>query len=328
MCKFELALNVFVIIIADAVSQSVRDRSWLCFKRSVMNPHLNGGSFRYMDGCLWCENVKLKTVKESIERKLGWSGPIFVYSKEQLSNNIKSYLGALLEYNLNFGLGYALKANSNYHLLKIIQQFDCFSVTVSGYEIEMALLAGFRADRIIFNGNGKQNWEIEKAIQNGCLLNIDSIFDVNSISLVAKKLNSKCRILVRINPDLDAKVHPHNCTALAHSKFGIELKQFDAVVNKILENNESLILVGIHSHIGSTVDDVSLYEDVCRVLLEIAHKLRDLGFAELKFINIGGGLGIDYTKQDSTFPLAKDLIKKISHLFHHEDFMLLLEPGR
>lgn len=276
---------------------------------------------------LWCENVDLKIAKEVISGAVLWDGPMFIYSKNKLINNIKTYHDQLIENNITYHLGYALKANSNYHLLKVVNEQNCFAITVSGNEIHMALLAGFKPNHIIFNGNGKQNWEIKLGLQNGCLLNIDSKFDAANIISVCNDLNVKGLVLLRINPVLDAKVHPYNSTALAHSKFGIELQQMEEVL-QMIKTNTNISLVGLHCHIGSTIEDVSVYEDVSQLLLQISRKLQNEGFLELRLINIGGGLGIDYTHTNPRFPSPKDLVSKISHLYRNGEFTLLLEPGR
>lgn len=155
---------------------------------------------------------------------------------------------------------YAVKANANLHLMELVRKQNCGAVTVSGYELQAALNSGFVPEMILLNGNGKQmfglllfllimskcnkkisdcSWEIRLALKNGCMLNVDSLFDAENIISVARELQKPARVLIRVNPGLEQSstpVHSYLSTALKNSKFGIPLHQFDQVLKSKLWN--------------------------------------------------------------------------------------------
>lgn len=119
-------------------------------------------------------------------------------------------------------IGYAVKANHNLHVLRYLAEMGCGAVLVSGNELKTAIKAGFSTEKMVFNGNGKMQDELNLAVENGVLVNIDSEFDLEHIIEAGKVTGKKARAMLRINPDVDPKVHPYVSTGMASSKFGIE----------------------------------------------------------------------------------------------------------
>jgi diaminopimelate decarboxylase len=149
---------------------------------------------------------------------------------------------------------------------------------------------------MVFNGNGKTQAELNLAVENGIMVNIDSEFDLEHIILAAQQNCKKARTILRINPDIDPKVHPYVSTGLASSKFGIQNKLLPQYLERIRECSEYVSLVGIHCHLGSTIKEVGIFRDAALMMLEFVKQIRCEGF-ELQYLNIGGGLGIDYERK-------------------------------
>merc|ERR1712243_142612 len=155
-------------------------------------------------GLLHCEEIDLNSLGDLA--KVDHITPCFVYSKNQLLQNINLY--KKLESNINCDVGFSMKANHNPEILKIILDQGLNVVTVSGYEIALALKIGFSGKQIFYNGVGKQEWEIDLAIKNNCFINVDSIFDAELISnVLSKRKIVLLKVLIRLKPNFSARVH-------------------------------------------------------------------------------------------------------------------------
>lgn len=250
------------------------------------------------DGFLFCEGVQIKALQDSLSSLFpSHSSPCFVYSQNQILENIEAYLGALKTSGIQCNLGYSMKANYNPEIVRLAGEAGCWAVAVSGFEVTLALQQGIQPQNIILNGNGKQNWEIETAVKHGCLINVDSTFDLKNIIKISDKLKSKVRVLVRLNPDIDANVHPFLATGMAKSKFGIEDSQLFDLLD-IIKNNVDIELIGLHCHLGSTIDNTHVFSECLDVMINLADKVRQKGFTSVSLLNLGGGLGIDYRKHE------------------------------
>ena len=143
------------------------------------------------------------TIQGALDVLLGQSSPCFIYSEGRIRDNVEVYLSALKNSGIPYMLGYALKANYNPAVLAVMKDMWCAAVTVSGNEVKLALEAGIPPEKIIFNGNGKQTWEVALAVEQGCLINVDSTFDLRHIAQEANRQNKTTSIFVRINPDIN-----------------------------------------------------------------------------------------------------------------------------
>ncbi|CAG0923606.1 unnamed protein product [Notodromas monacha] len=290
---------------------------------------MNESFFSYSeDGKLRCENVDLTQLQNEVSGKC--DQPFVVYSKGQLVKNIQGYLNGWKD-GVKFSIGFALKANFNPNILQLIKEFNINCIAVSGNEVNLALREGYQPQQIIFNGNGKQRWERKLALQAGCYLNIDSAMDAKSTSSLATELGVEAKLFLRINPDVTSAqlegVHEYNSTATSDSKFGVSSQHLDEVL-EIINSNENLHLVGLHCHLGSTIKDVSVLLDNLRYLMTLGEKLRPK-HQNLKVLNIGGGLGIDYYHQTEVgVPSPSDLIKALNEEPGMDDWEYVLEPGR
>lgn len=245
--------------------------------------------WRNDDGHLMVDNLAVKDIANST----GYS-PFYLTSKSQLTANFNDYKEALEGLDSAF-IGYAVKANHNIHALRYLASLGCGAVLVSGNELKTAIKAGFDTNKMVFNGNGKLQEELNLAVEHGILVNIDSEFDLEHIIQAGKKVGKKARAMLRINPDVDPKVHKYVSTGMASSKFGIDNSKIKQYLDKIKKNADYVELLGAHCHIGSTIKDVTVFKDAADKMVEYIEFIRKQGF-NLEYLNLGGGLGIDYEK--------------------------------
>ena len=275
-------------------------------------------SFHIKNGYLYCEALSVKEIQEQVPES-----PFYLYSLKQITENYMSYKSALE--GIESIIGYAVKANNNMTILKHLRELGSGAVLVSGNELKMALAAGFDPQRMVLNGNGKTLNELALAAGNGTMINIDSEFDLDHIQQVARTLGSPVNVLVRINPDVDPEVHPYVSTGIKNSKFGIRNERLGWFLDRI-RTEPLLNLVGIHCHLGSTIKKVRIFRDATVLMMEFVKTIRQAGF-ELKYLNIGGGLGIDYERSGESLATPRDLIDSIRDLLTG-DITLIIEPGR
>ncbi len=275
-------------------------------------------SFNYKDGYLYCEDLRVKDIQEEVPYS-----PFYLYSLAQLEANYTAYQKALD--GINGFIGYAVKANNNLSLLKHLSTLGSGAVLVSGNELLLSLAAGFDLKRTILNGNGKTLAELKLAVEHDVLINIDSEFDLRHIQQTAKDLNKPANVLIRINPDVDPEVHPYISTGMKDSKFGIRNERLNWFLDEIRKDN-LLNLVGVHCHLGSTIKKVRIFRDATEIMLDFMRSIQAEGF-DAHYLNIGGGLGIDYERTGEDIPTPSHLIDSIRSLLT-DDITLIIEPGR
>jgi len=192
------------------------------------------------------------------------------------------------------------------------------------------LLAGFKPEEILFNGNSKSDKEIRMGVRTGVKFSVDSIDELYAISEIAVQENKEVKIAFRINPDISPQTHPKIATGLKTSKFGIPWEEvIDAY--RLAVELPNVIPCGIHCHIGSQILDVSPFVEALNRLFDVALKIEELG-VEIEFLDLGGGLGIDYTGKGA--PTPKDFANAILPVFDERvkelksKPELWLEPGR
>ncbi len=275
-------------------------------------------SFAFKDGYLYCEGLRIKDIQEQVPES-----PFYLYSLAQVTANYKAYESALE--GMESIIGYAVKANNNLTILKHLCELGSGAVLVSGNELRMALAAGFLPTRTVFNGNGKTLSELTFAAEHEVIINIDSEFDLQHIQHVARTVGKTVDVLIRINPDVDPEVHPYVSTGIKDSKFGIRNERLDWFLEAI-RAEPLLNLAGVHCHLGSTIKKVRIFRDATVLMMELIEKIRADGF-ELKYLNIGGGLGIDYEKTGEDIPTPSHLIDSIRDVLT-DDIGIIIEPGR
>eukprot|EP00899_Mesostigma_viride_P017939 jgi/Mesvir1/26146/Mv06854-RA.2 len=273
------------------------------------------------EGYLRCEGMRVTDVLAVVEDP---TRPFYLYSKQQLTRNYQAYVEALK--GIDSIIGYAIKANNNFFILKHLFSMGSGAVLVSGNELELAVRAGADLTRTVFNGNGKMLHELEKAVEYGVLVNVDSEFDLEHIAAAATKVNKPVRIMLRINPDVDPEVHPYISTGNKNSKFGVRNSHIPWFLERI-RSHPLLRLVGVHCHLGSTIKKVNIFRDAAVLMADYVTMIRMEGFP-LEYLNIGGGLGIDYERKGAELPTPTDLIDTVRDLVKRLELKLIIEPGR
>jgi len=222
-------------------------------------------------------------------------------------------------------IAYAVKANSNLsvvrHFAKMGSGADCVSIG----EVRRAFLAGIPAYKIIFSGVGKSDDEIREAIERDILyINVESEAELQRVEAIAKELARPSRISIRVNPNIDPQTHPYISTGLHDNKFGVDLSTAKRMYIQA-NNSEHLDPVGIHFHIGSQLTQLQPIREASEIVADLIRSLQAIDI-ELKFFDIGGGLGIKYDDETTIQPY--DYAQAILGTLTALDLTILCEPGR
>jgi len=231
-----------------------------------------------------------------IEKFKNKETPFYYYDLELLKNTLKS----AIEYSkkFDFHVHYALKANFNDRILEIIKDSGIGADCVSGNEVLKAVEKGFSADKIVFAGVGKSDKEILIALKEDIFaFNVESVQEIEVIASLAKSVNKKARIALRINPNVDAQTHHYITTGLDENKFGIKIWELNECID-LIRDNQNIELLGIHFHIGSQIVDMNVFKSLCVKVNELNNWFFERGFF-LKVLNVGGGLGVNYHNPDT-----------------------------
>lgn len=216
---------------------------------------------------------------------------------------------------------YAIKANANPEILKVIKENGFGVDCVSGGEVEAALNAGFTADKIVFAGVGKSDWEIELGLDNNIsCFNVESAAELDVIQEIAQIKGKTARVALRVNPNVDAHTHHYITTGLAENKFGISLDMLESVIERCMVS-PNIELLGLHFHIGSQITEIHPFERLCQRVNELQDKYEAQGI-KFSSINVGGGLGIDYNNPD------ENPIPNFKAYFDTFEQHLKLRPGQ
>ena len=229
----------------------------------------------------------------------------------------------------NYHVHYAVKANANQKILRIISQYGLGADCVSGGEIKAALEAGFPADSIVYAGVGKSDWEIELGLQNDiACFNVESIAELEVINKLAQKHGKKARVAFRINPNIGAHTHANITTGLAENKFGIAMQDMDKVIDEA-QTIDNIEVIGLHFHIGSQILDMGDFKALCNRINDLQNQLAKRNVF-VQNINVGGGLGVSYDNPDrEPIPDFKEYFNTYAtHLRLREDQHLHFELGR
>lgn len=284
--------------------------------------------FNVRNGELYIENVR---VMDLVER---YGTPLHVISSGRIRQKYGELHDASKEYWRDTLICYAYKANSTLAILKFLKELGAGAEVVSGGELYAARLIGVRPDKIVFNGVSKSLSEIIDAItvQVG-LLNIESLTELKIVNEIASKLNIQVNLGVRVNFDVPVKTHRYISTGMRLHKFGLDVGEaFKAY--KLASKSKYIRVRGIHVHVGSQILSVYPFVKASSSIVSFAEKLYDALKLRLDAIDLGGGLGIQYSMEDkvlsprdyckNVFPI---ILEKIGSVFD-EDSTIILEPGR
>src|SRR5499427_6089155 len=274
-------------------------------------------NFEYRHGELHCEQVPVSR----IVKELGT--PCYIYSHATLVRHFQVYDRAFAA--VPHIIAFAMKANSNLAILRLMAKEGSGVDIVSGGELFRALKAGVPSSKIVFAGVGKNADEIRDALKAEILMfNVESSAEIHALNDVAASLGKKARVALRINPDIDPKTHPYISTGLKKSKFGIAADR--ALEEFTLASSLGHIeVVGVHAHIGSQLTEVAPFVESLKKVIKLIETLKKQGI-NIRYLNIGGGLGITYS--DEKPPLPQELADAVSPLVKDLNLTLVMEPGR
>ena len=262
-------------------------------------------------------NIDLKTVAQEQQT------PFYIYDFDAIKLNYNELKSAFK--GRKSLISYAVKSNSNLSLIQTLAKEGSGADCVSIGEVKRALKAGISNYKIIFSGVGKSDNEIEEAIKLDILMiNVESHAELLRIEQIAKSLEKKARISIRVNPNIDPKTHPYISTGLHENNFGVDLDTAKRIYIKA-KNSDFLDPIGIHSHIGSQLTELQPIKEAAQIVANLAKNLIALDI-ELKFFDVGGGIGIKYDNEKTIDP--KDYAKAILEAMQGLDLTIICEPGR
>jgi diaminopimelate decarboxylase len=273
--------------------------------------------FARTGGELRCDGVSL----EDAARALGT--PLYVYSQAAIEAAVQAYQQAFAR--VEHRLCYAVKANGNGAILRLLAGLGTGADVVSGGELLAARRAGFQAERIVFAGVGKSDAEIALGLQQGIgEWNAESDAEIERIGAAAAARGLVARVSLRVNPDIDPRSHPYISTGLREAKFGVPIGRAGEILRKA-RHRQGIEVAGLQSHIGSQITDTEPLAAAARALAGLSRELLGEGFP-LRTIDLGGGLGVSYDGAATPDPaaLAAAIIPHIEGL----PLRLVLEPGR
>lgn len=275
--------------------------------------------FIYRNGILHAEDVAITEIAAAI------GTPFYVYSQATLTRHFRVFDEALN--GMKHLICYAMKANSNIAILKILGDLGAGMDVVSGGEYLRAKAAGISGDKIVFSGVGKTREEMALAIKNGIRqFNVESEAELKVLNEVALSLGAIAPITLRVNPDVDAKTHAKIATGKSENKFGIPISNAQEVYS-IAASMEAIDVVGIDVHIGSQLTDLEPFRLAYKKVAELTKVLRQDGH-NIRRLDLGGGLGIPYESSNQSPPLPEDYAKVIHETVGDLDCEIEIEPGR
>ncbi len=273
--------------------------------------------FHYEGGVLHCEGVPLS----EIAREAGT--PAYVYSHAALERAYRELDGAFS--GLDHLVCYAAKANGNLAVLRTLASFGAGADIVSGGELYRAMRAGFDPKKVVFAGVGKTEDELMAGLGERILLfNVESASELEHLDRLAARFGKRARVALRVNPDVDAETHEHITTGRAFDKFGIPVEEALAIAERVGEYR-SVDLLGVHQHIGSQITKLAPFTESVEKSAGLVDELKSRGF-DIKYFNIGGGLGIRY--KDEEAPTPKELVDAVRPTLVATGTRILCEMGR
>jgi diaminopimelate decarboxylase len=266
---------------------------------------------------LVCDGVPLSAIAAAA------GTPLYVYSAETFRARYRAIDAAFDGYPHT--LHYALKANSTLAVARVLRELGSAVDANTVWEVEVARKAGFQPSQIVFTGVGKSPAELECAIGLGVkAINVESAGELARVEHLASTLGRSARVAVRVNPDIDAKSHPHISTGLKINKFGVALDDARELLAS-LRSRPWLTLVAVHVHVGSQITSLDPLRRAAALAADLSRQLRDAG-ASLEYVDLGGGLGVSYDGGD--VPGLGEYVSALVDEVRSTGLPIVLEPGR
>ena len=275
--------------------------------------------FLYKNGVLHAEDVAIPDIVASV------GAPFYVYSTATLTRHFQLFDDALA--GMDHLVCYAMKAASNQAILQTLAKLGAGMDVVSGGEYARARAAGVPGERVVFSGVGKTRDEMRLALTGGIRqFNVESEPEMAVLSAVATELGVKAPITIRVNPDVDAKTHAKIATGKSENKFGIPISRAREVYAQAAAL-PGIDVIGIDVHIGSQLTQLEPFELAYQKVAELTEKLRADGH-NIRRLDLGGGLGIPYTRSNEAPPLPTDYGAMVKRVLGHLNCEIEIEPGR
>jgi diaminopimelate decarboxylase len=266
---------------------------------------------------LVCDGVPLSAIADRV------GTPLYVYSAAEIRSRFQDIDDAFHGYL--HALHYALKANSTFAIAALMKSLGSSADANSIWEIDLARRVGFEPKEIVFTGVGKSMGELECAVPLGLkAINVESVGELARIETIAARLGRAARVAVRVNPDIDAKSHPHISTGLKINKFGVDVEAARELFAS-LSGRSFLELVAVHVHIGSQITSLAPLRRAARFVAGLSADLQRAGHP-LEYVDVGGGLGISYDGADVVSP--QDYVAAIVEEVRPTGLPIVVEPGR
>ena len=271
--------------------------------------------FKYVNQKLFVEKISVSNIIKKNKT------PFYLYSEKQLKENYLSFIRSFRK--VNPLVCFAAKANTNLTILKTLKNLGSGADVVSGGELLKAIKAGIKPNKIVFSGVGKTEEELKIAIKKKILLiNVESESEVKLINKIARNSNKKVSIGFRLNPNIDAGTHKKISTGKADNKFGISIKNFFNFYKNI-HNYKNLKFNALSVHIGSQILSDIPYRKTLNIINKVVKKLN----IKIKYLDLGGGFGINYSKNEKKLNF-KNYAKAVYNLKKNLGCKIIFEPGR
>ncbi len=272
-------------------------------------------NLRYVGNNLFVEKLSIKNILKKNKT------PFYIYSERQIAFNFLKFANTFKKTDPL--ICFAAKSNSNLNILRVLGKLGAGADVVSGGELLKALKAGIRPDKIVFSGVGKTEEELKIAISKKILLiNCESESEAKLVNNLSKKLRKKVSIGFRLNPNVDAKTHKNISTGKAENKFGLSIKNFKVFL-KTVKTFKNVKLEALSVHIGSQILNDTPFRKTLNVMNKLIKELK----LNLKYVDLGGGFGINYTDKEKPINLSK--YSKLVHNFSKKlNCKIIFEPGR
>ena len=272
-------------------------------------------NLRYVGNNLFVEKLSIKNILKKNKT------PFYIYSESQIAFNFLKFANTFKKTDPL--ICFAAKSNSNLNILRVLGKLGAGADVVSGGELLKALKAGIRPNKIVFSGVGKTEEELKIAINKKILLiNCESESEAKLVNNLAKKLRKKVSIGFRLNPNVDAKTHKNISTGKAENKFGLSIKNFKVFL-KTVKTFKNVKLEALSVHIGSQILNDTPFRKTLNVMSKLIKELK----LNLKYVDLGGGFGINYTDREKPINLSK--YSKLVHNFSKKlNCKIIFEPGR
>jgi diaminopimelate decarboxylase len=276
--------------------------------------------FAYRDGVLHAEDVPLAAIAEAV------GTPVYVYSRATLTRHARVFRDALAARLPKLHLAYAMKANPNLAVLKVLAAEGYGADIVSGGELERALAAGMPAGDIVFSGVGKDARELARGVEVGIgQFNLESEEEGVELAAIAAAAGKRATCALRVNPNVDAKTHAKISTGKAENKFGVPYDRAAAIYAR-LAALDGLEMRGLAVHIGSQIGDLEPSRQAFEKMGALMRELRGAGFT-VSHMDLGGGLGVPY-KAGEQLPGPEDYAAMVGEVTGDWDATIMFEPGR